>query len=49
MSKNNDIITIYKFLILLFVINVFISGINFGYIVLMIVLLFIYIDIIRHI
>lgn len=46
-KRENDITTIYKFLILIFIANIYISGVSIVHIILMTVLLFIFLNMVR--
>lgn len=48
-KQEYDVTIVYKFLILIFMFNMYVSGINIGYIILMAVLLFISLKIMMHI
>lgn len=48
-KQKGDIAVIYEFLIFIFIINTYMSGAGIGYIILMTVLLFMFLNMVRHI
>jgi len=46
-KRENDITTIYNFLILMFIANIYVSGVSIGHIILVTVLLFIFLNMAR--